>query len=84
MHCSKDASKGFGLIARRVVRTDIEFPSSPSGWQDVVPEHSKDVLEWTSALKASLAAPSPKKYVVRVDFLFELPGIENGALQQCI
>ena len=59
MPYSKVVSKGLGLIACRVVRTDIEFPSAPSGWQDVVPEHSKDVLEWTSALKASLAMPSP-------------------------
>ena len=35
----------------RILRTDVEFPSSPSNWKDIVPEHSKDVLNWAAALK---------------------------------
>ncbi len=41
------------VTACRVVRTDIEFPSSPSGWQDVIPEHPKDLLDWAAALKVT-------------------------------
>ena len=71
----------------RILRTDVEFPSAASNWKDIVPEHSKDVLEWAAALKvpmfshqaqlrASLCLP------VRVDPLLIVPAllsIERGA-----
>ena len=35
----------------RILRTDIEFPSSAAYWKVIVPEHDKHVLEWAAALK---------------------------------
>lgn len=41
--------------ARRVVRTDITQPGPPQ-WQDVIPQHPKDLLQWAVLLKGGLMA----------------------------
>lgn len=41
----------------RLIRTDIQTPSDPSTWPDVIPEHSSNLLQWAAALKASLLFP---------------------------
>jgi hypothetical protein len=35
----------------RVVEVDLMNPGSPDTWQDVVPQHDKDLLQWAAALK---------------------------------
>ena len=41
---------------RRVVRSDISRPSPPDTWQDVIPQHPKDLLQWSVLLKGNLVA----------------------------
>ena len=37
----------------RIVKVDLSNPGPHSEWQDVVPQHDKDLLEWACALKVS-------------------------------
>lgn len=38
-------------VSCRIVRVELSDPGPPSTWQDVVPQHRKDLLRWASALK---------------------------------
>ena len=38
-------------MSDRIVRTDITTAQDPKKWKDVIPQHEKDLLQWTSALK---------------------------------
>ena len=41
-----------------MVRTDIAASLPPEAWQDLVPEHEKDLLQWASAHEVVAAATS--------------------------
>lgn len=63
----------------RVVRTDIEFPTSPSGWQDVIPEHPKDLLDWAAALKGDVLVAC---YVADVASKLQIHSLASGSKQR--
>ena len=45
------------LAIRRLVRTDINSAGSVSGhpaWEDVIPQHPVDLMQWATALKVIL------------------------------
>ena len=44
------------LATHRLVRTDINSAASVSGqpeWEDVIPQHSLDLMQWATALKVT-------------------------------
>lgn len=44
------------LLLRRIVRANITQGLAPEDWQVILPEHEKDILTGSSALKVPLAA----------------------------
>eukprot|EP00983_Pelagomonas_calceolata_P083526 1156183-Pelagomonas_calceolata.AAC.8 len=42
-----------------IVKTDVARPTPPSSWQDLVPEHEKDVLKGALALKGDALVTRP-------------------------
>lgn len=63
----------------RVVRTNVAFPSSPSSWEDIIPEHTKDLLEWTSALKGDALLVC---YVANVAAQLQIHSLASGSMQR--
>ena len=49
---------------------DLSNPGPHSEWQDVVPQHDKDLLEWACALKVS----SQQNFVENAAFSVGLNG----------
>ncbi len=37
----------------RLVRVDLASASTPDTWQDIIPEHERDLLQWAAALKVN-------------------------------
>lgn len=62
----------------RIVRADLTDPGVPSDWQDVVPQHRKDLLQWGSALKGDTLAVC---YLRDVQSALELRSLSSGDLR---
>ncbi|CAD7696132.1 unnamed protein product [Ostreobium quekettii] len=62
----------------RVVRTDFKSPGHPKSWQNVIPEHGKDVLEWAAAVKGDNMVVC---YLKDCSNILELRSIETGAVK---
>ncbi|KAL3130653.1 hypothetical protein ABBQ38_008044 [Trebouxia sp. C0009 RCD-2024] len=65
----------------RILRTDVEFPSNPSSWEDIVPEHLKHVLNWAAALKGDVLLVC---YVADVASKLQIHSLGTGSKQRDI
>eukprot|EP00200_Dunaliella_tertiolecta_P005806 CAMPEP_0202339224 /NCGR_PEP_ID=MMETSP1126-20121109/1180_1 /ASSEMBLY_ACC=CAM_ASM_000457 /TAXON_ID=3047 /ORGANISM="Dunaliella tertiolecta, Strain CCMP1320" /LENGTH=800 /DNA_ID=CAMNT_0048929749 /DNA_START=75 /DNA_END=2477 /DNA_ORIENTATION=+ len=63
----------------KIVKTDVARPTPPSSWQDLVPEHEKDVLKGALALKGDALVT---RYLRDVRGELQLRSLSTGALQQ--
>lgn len=67
----------------RLVRTDIQTPTDPSTWKDVIPEHASNLLQWSAALKASPACCQSRQATICMTLMSTQPcGVHMQRLWQ--
>ena len=42
-------NKRLCVRACRLVKVDLEEPGAPESWDDLIPQHDTDLLQWASA-----------------------------------
>ena len=50
-----DTSQSPSLHLRRLVKVDLESAGSPETWEDLIPQHQTDLLQWASAHDVSVS-----------------------------